>query len=54
MVKVDDNNKVIECYPGRVKFRGFPEECNDQGYERVARFMKDNAEELYDEADYDE
>ncbi|MGL6201942.1 MAG: hypothetical protein ACRC3H_23735 [Lachnospiraceae bacterium] len=54
MVDIDEEGKVIGGYPGRVKFRGFSEDDNDKGYEKVARYMKENAKVLYDEAEYEE
>ena len=38
---------VIKVYPARVKFRGFGEKSIDKAYEKVTRYMVDNAEELY-------
>lgn len=48
---VDENGEVLEAYPARVKFRGFAEKNNDEGYKKVSQFMVDNAEQLYDECD---
>ena len=47
---VDTDNKVIEVYPARVKFRGFDNEHNSSGYEQVSKYLKDNAEQLEAEA----
>ncbi|CQR73314.1 hypothetical protein SOV_50970 [Sporomusa ovata DSM 2662] len=45
-----DGDKVVRMYPARVKFRGFSEKSNTDGYISVSRYMNDNAEELLKEA----
>lgn len=48
---INSNTKEIEeVYPARVKFRGFDERSNSEGYEKVSKYLKDNSEELYKEA----
>lgn len=49
-VDYDDDGKITEVYPARVKFRGFSEEINTYGYQRVSKYMKENADELLKEA----
>ena len=44
-----DGNVITEVYPARVKFRGFPTEVSDVGYARVTEYLKDNAEQLFEE-----
>ena len=51
---IDDNNEITGANPMRVTCRGFSEECNDIGYKKVAKFLRNNAKELYDEAEYKE
>jgi hypothetical protein len=46
-----DNGKVIDCYPARVKFRGWDEESQEIGFRRISKFLKDNIDELKKEAD---
>jgi hypothetical protein len=46
----DEDEKVIRVFPSRVKFRGFSEEFNTEGYEKVSKYMKENAKKLYDES----
>jgi hypothetical protein len=41
---------VYEAYPARVRYRGFTESSNSKGYEKVSRYMKENADELLKEA----
>lgn len=46
----DDNGELKEVYPARVKFRGFGEEQIEEGYKRISKYMKDNADELEKES----
>ena len=41
---------IVDVYPARVKFRGFTEEINTQGYIGLSEYMKENCEELLKEA----
>jgi hypothetical protein len=45
-----EDGKIISAYPARVKFRGFGEKNNTEGYIKVSQFMKDNIDELLNEA----
>lgn len=45
-----ETGKISDCYPARIKFRGFDENSNSNGYIKVTKFMNENAEELYKEA----
>lgn len=45
-----DNGKIVDVYPARVKFRGFSEEINTDGYIGLSKYMKDNCEELLKES----
>ena len=49
-VKMEDG-KVIDVYPARVKFRGFGEKNNTEGYIKVSQYMKENVSELLEEAE---
>ena len=46
----DDNGELRGVYPARVKFRGFGEEQIEEGYKRISKYMKDNADELEKES----
>lgn len=46
----DNNGNIQEVYPARVKFRGFGEKNNTEGYIKVSQFMKENAEILLKES----
>ena len=49
VVTIDDS-KIIDVYPARVKFRGFEEKNNDEGYIKVSKYMNENANELLKES----
>lgn len=49
VLEVDDENNTYNAYPARVRFRGFSKESNDRGYLNLAKYMKDNSEELLEE-----
>ena len=56
VINFDDYNKetdtgtISEVYPARVKFRGFDENNNTEGYQKVNKFMNENAEQLEKES----
>jgi hypothetical protein len=45
-----EDDRVVDAYPARVKFRGFDEERSTKGYKQVSQYMVDNAQELLKEA----
>lgn len=46
-----EDGKVIRAYPARVKFRGFEEKNNTEGYIKVSQYMKENVNDLLEEAE---
>ena len=50
IVVVMENGEVIRSYPARVKYRGFSEKENTNGYKKLSQYMKENAKKLLDEA----
>jgi hypothetical protein len=50
-VEVDDNSTVTNAYPARVKFRGFSEASNTNGYINVSKYLQKNIDELTKEAE---
>lgn len=44
-----NQDEVVNCYPARVKFRGFDEKSTDEAYTNITQYMKDNANELNEE-----
>lgn len=51
VVDVDDDGEIIDAYPARVKFRGFGEKNNTEGYIKVSQYMKENVSDLLEEAE---
>lgn len=47
--EVDEKGKVVNVFPARTSFRGFCKEDSDEGFVMVSQYMKDNADELYNE-----
>ena len=45
------NPETDEIKPALVKFRGFAEKNNDDGYRKVTQYMIDNAAELIKDCD---
>ena len=41
---------VVDVYPARIKFRGFSEKINTDGYIGISKYLVENAEELLKEA----
>lgn len=48
------NSETKQVKPARVRYRGFSEGSVTRAYEKVQRYMIDNAQELYDESNYDD
>ena len=46
----DDNGEIEEVYPSRVKFRGFGDKQIEEGYQKISKYMVDNAIELEKES----
>lgn len=46
----EETEKVVRAYPARVKCRGFHEADNTAGYSMIARYLKDTAAEIEEEA----
>lgn len=45
-----EKGEITGAYPARVRFRGFDEVSNTTGYQNVARYMKEEADQLIKEA----
>ena len=50
IVVEEESGRIIDVYPARVKYRGFTEKCNEEGYIRVSQYIKDNADVLLEES----
>lgn len=47
----DDNKNIYNVYPARVKFRGFDEKTNTDGYIKVSKYINDNSKQLLEESE---
>lgn len=45
-----EDGKVIGAFPARVKFRGFDNKNNSEGYVKVSKYVKENGEQLLKES----
>jgi hypothetical protein len=45
-----DNTKIKNVYPARVKFRGFSNESVINAYQKLSKYMVENADEINKEA----
>lgn len=50
VLELDDSRTFINAYPARVKYRGFAEEHNTEGYIKVTQHLKETVNELDKEA----
>jgi hypothetical protein len=50
IVVVLHEEEITNVYPARVKFRGFSENINTHGYQKVSKYLLENIEELNKEA----
>lgn len=50
VIDVNKDGTISCAYPARVKYRGFDEKSNTDGYIGVSKYIKDNAEELLKES----
>ena len=46
----DEDKHITKVYPARVKFRGFGSKQIEEGYQKVSKYVMENAEELYKES----
>ena len=50
VVSLNEKNEVIDCYPARVRFRGFSNDVNSRGYLNIAKYIKGNSKAILEEA----
>lgn len=50
VLEYDENKNIVNVYPARVKFRGFDERTNTEGYIKVSKFINENSEQLLNES----
>lgn len=46
-----ENGEVKNVFPARVKFRGFSEENNTKGYQKISKYLQENINKLVKEAE---
>ena len=46
----EEDGTIVDVYPIRMRFRGFSQKVNTDGYIKVSKYLKDNIEELIEEA----
>ena len=51
VMDIEEDGSITDCYPARVKFRGFGEKNNSDGYIKVSKYLADNAEILKEESE---
>lgn len=49
-INEDSKEENVQVYPARVTFRGFSSSSNGRGYQRISKYLKENADALYNEA----
>lgn len=50
-IVIDVQNSVVtDAYPARVKFRGFSEDVQSDGYRKVSNYLEENISEIAKEA----
>lgn len=50
IVNVDVKGEINDVYPARVRFRGFDEKSNTDGYIKVSDYLNANSKELLEES----
>jgi len=50
VVSVDDNDKVIDCYPAHCKFRGFTQDVEEAGFKKLSDHLAENIERIQKDA----
>ena len=46
----NENREITQVYPARVRFRGFSENTNTMGYQKLSKYLVDNSEDLLQES----
>lgn len=50
-LEINDDDEITDVYPARVKYRGFSEQINTDGYKKVAKYLAKNHEEILKESE---
>jgi hypothetical protein len=51
VIDIEKDGTITNCYPARVKFRGFNNENNTAGYIKVSEYLEKNIQEIKEEAE---
>jgi len=51
VVVTDDDDRVTDVYPAKVRFRGFSELDEGEGFKKATRHIAENIDRLVDEAE---
>ena len=51
VMDIEEDGSITNCYPARVKFRGFGEQNNTDGYIKVSKYLEDNIKDIREEAE---
>lgn len=46
----DSDKNISNVYPARVKFRGFDNKTNTEGYINISKYISENSKELLEES----
>lgn len=46
-----ENGEIKDVFPARVKFRGFSEESNTKGYQKISKYLQENIDKLVEETE---
>jgi hypothetical protein len=50
VLQMSETDKISRVYPARVKYRGFSSDIESKGFQQVAKYVADNAEQLLTES----
>lgn len=51
---IEYNNDNVRAFPARVKYRGFSEERNTDGYKKISDYIFENAESILSDCNSEE
>ena len=51
VMDIEEDGSITNCYPARVKFRGFGEQNNTDGYIKVSKYLEENIKDIREEAE---
>lgn len=50
VIEVDEDGHFSKCYPARTKFRGFDNQSVSESHKRIATYLLENSDDLYNDA----